>query len=962
MFYTGRFNDKWGNTADVNVSDALVVYANINSPSFTSEATFSAAENQTAIGTVTATDSDGDTITYSISGSEITINPSSGVIAFASAPDYETKSTYTATVTASDGTNSATQDITVNVTNVNDIAPEFTSNATFSAGENQTSIGTVTATDADGDGIVYSISGSDITINSSTGFNTFTTAPEYETKTTYTAEVTASEAANSATQDITVNVTNVNDIAPVFTSANNFSVVEGQTAIGTVTATDAEGDDVTFTVSGTELTITSGGVLTFVSAPDYETKSSYTATVTASDGVNTSNQNITIDVTFNYEYPDHWDQHQANLNKIKDVYTNPIGFNLDKVWFTTFNINKDKFSTTRFDYFLEDPYFQGNVGVNTWFTEGDATYYFNCNWVPQVPSEGATKIFKYVNGEFNKLIYQKNEGCNHPFSIKNKDGSFQHIFLGLDEGKLGTGSQALGDTYTFNTQSGEFTNLNFSIGSHGQHVFDYQQDGDEDIISNDFGKIVASGNPFILRNDGENNFSVVMVPQPDFIETGRLRYSTMSAAAFYESGYLKVVYTDFDVSKELDNRWGIEAEKNVIVTYEPNNLTVVDVTQLPDPYSEENFVNLEYYNQSWIGSNGLSHDVRSTPIDIDYDGDIDIVIGSQVYGENISLPQILINNNGVFEDQTESRLFNWVFATGSIHRWDFADVNGDGYLDIITKDGCNNLLESSDGELIAIRPNGCELKVAVNDGTGHFISIIEPTHILQIFEGNEFKTGRILPIFGMDQNRNLSWVYADGMECNGCYNEGNHEIFTVKLDGILSTGPNGMDPAIRGEPGFNEFYYLLHHADARDAVSSGQYDNGLEHYIAVGKDLGYSPNAKSSTNVTVDSYSINPVHTVKSKYVNLVPSITSSATFSAAENQTAIGTVTVTDAEGDDVTFTVSGTELAITSAGVLTFASAPDYETKTSYTATVTASDGTNSTTQSITVNVTDVNEAPNS
>ena len=46
-------------------------------------------------------------------------------------------------------------------------------------------------------------------------------------------------------------------------------------------------------------------------------------------------------------------------------------------------------------------------------------------------------------------------------------------------------------------------------------------------------------------------------------------------------------------------------------------------------------------------------------------------------------------------------------------------------------------------------------------------------------------------------------------------------------------------------------------------------------------------------------------------------------------------------------------TELAITSAGVLTFVSEPDYETKTSYTATVTASDGTNSSTQDITVNI---------
>ena len=71
-------------------------------------------------------------------------------------------------------------------------------------------------------------------------------------------------------------------------------------------------------------------------------------------------------------------------------------------------------------------------------------------------------------------------------------------------------------------------------------------------------------------------------------------------------------------------------------------------------------------------------------------------------------------------------------------------------------------------------------------------------------------------------------------------------------------------------------------------------------------------------------------------------------------------TVTATDVDTSDssITFTVSGSELSITSAGVLTFASAPDYETKTSYTATVTATDGTNSTTQSITVNVTDIDD----
>ena len=68
---------------------------------------------------MTATDADGDSLTYSISGSEINIS-SSGVLTFATAPDYETKNSYTATVTVSDGTDSATQGITVTITDVDE--------------------------------------------------------------------------------------------------------------------------------------------------------------------------------------------------------------------------------------------------------------------------------------------------------------------------------------------------------------------------------------------------------------------------------------------------------------------------------------------------------------------------------------------------------------------------------------------------------------------------------------------------------------------------------------------------------------------------------------------------------------------------------------------------------------------------------------------------------------------------
>ena len=112
---------------------------------------------------------------------------------------------------------------------------------------------------------------------------------------TYTITYSATDAAgNTSTATRTVNV--VDTTPPVITSSDTFVADENQTAIGTVTATDLQ--TITFAVSGTELQITSGGVLTFVVAPDYETKNVYTATVTATDASSNSvTQDITVNVT-----------------------------------------------------------------------------------------------------------------------------------------------------------------------------------------------------------------------------------------------------------------------------------------------------------------------------------------------------------------------------------------------------------------------------------------------------------------------------------------------------------------------------------------------------------------------------------------------------------------------------------------------------------------------------------------
>ncbi|EAS45907.1 cadherin domain protein [marine gamma proteobacterium HTCC2207] len=299
-----NFEVKASYSATVVVSDGTnvttsAITVSINNvddmaPVFTSAAAFSAAENQTSIGTVTATDVDSDLVTFSVDSTELAIS-SDGVLSFIAAADFETKSAYSVTVTATDGTNTATQIIAITVTDADEDAPVISSSPAFSAAENQTAIGSVLATDAGS--LSFSISGTELAI-SSEGVLSFVSTPDYETKATYTATVTVTDAGSLATsQNITVAVTDIDDVAPVFTSEASFSAAENQTSIGTVTATDVDSDLVTFSVDSAELAISSGGVLSFINAADFETKSAYSVTVTATDGTNTATQIIAITVT-----------------------------------------------------------------------------------------------------------------------------------------------------------------------------------------------------------------------------------------------------------------------------------------------------------------------------------------------------------------------------------------------------------------------------------------------------------------------------------------------------------------------------------------------------------------------------------------------------------------------------------------------------------------------------------------
>ena len=211
-------------------------------------------------------------------------------------------------------TASAVSDNAVVAAPVSNNAPEFdTETASRSIAENtaaEQNIGAaVTATDADGDTLTYSLGGTDVAsfaIVSGSGQLQTKAALNYETKSSYTVRVTATDQ-SSATDSITVTIS-VTDVAeaPVISGDDTVTIEVAENTTGvirTFRAMDADaGDTITWYVEGTDgssFTI-SGGVVSVASGTslDYESaKTSYSITVKASDGALSDTVTVTVDVT-----------------------------------------------------------------------------------------------------------------------------------------------------------------------------------------------------------------------------------------------------------------------------------------------------------------------------------------------------------------------------------------------------------------------------------------------------------------------------------------------------------------------------------------------------------------------------------------------------------------------------------------------------------------------------------------
>ncbi|MCG9128915.1 cadherin domain-containing protein, partial [Candidatus Poribacteria bacterium] len=222
--------------SDGSQTDTISITINVTdvneAPVFASNSATRSIDENTAADTnigdaITAMDDDGDTLTYTLGGTDAAsfgIDSTSGQLSTKSALDYEVKRSYSVTITVTDPDNeTGSIAVTINVNDVSDVNPPIfnvAGNITLSVAENtaaDTNIGDpVTAKRLSP--ITYSLTGTNankFSINSRTGQIRTKAALDYETKKSYTVSVVATNSDGSATKDVTINVTDVLESTPL---------------------------------------------------------------------------------------------------------------------------------------------------------------------------------------------------------------------------------------------------------------------------------------------------------------------------------------------------------------------------------------------------------------------------------------------------------------------------------------------------------------------------------------------------------------------------------------------------------------------------------------------------------------------------------------------------------------------------------------------------------------------------
>ena len=260
------------------------------------------AANGTAVHTVSASDPDGDVLTFTITGgntsSALSINNSGQItVTDAAALNYETIPSFNLTVRVSDGTLFDDADITINL---NDVAESLSAiDATESLNENSSDgmlVHTVSVSNPDGKALTYEITAGNVDtafdINSDGQITVTNPATlDFETMPSFNLTVRVSDGNLFDDAAITITLIDVNEIPSAVgatVSLNENS--PGGTVVHAVVASDPDGDILNYAIiagNGNDtFTISNSGVVSVSpsSQLDFEATPSFALTIMVSDG------------------------------------------------------------------------------------------------------------------------------------------------------------------------------------------------------------------------------------------------------------------------------------------------------------------------------------------------------------------------------------------------------------------------------------------------------------------------------------------------------------------------------------------------------------------------------------------------------------------------------------------------------------------------------------------------------
>ena len=272
----------------------------------------------------------------------LTIDTITGEVRLTESPDYETRTSYDFTVTASDGVLSDSIDVTLNVGDVNE-APFFDSGQANITVEENTDAGALifrpVATDPEGDTLGYTVAGADadkVTVDPATGEVRLNEAPDYAAQPSYEFTVIASDGGLSGLIDVRVDVDEYVP-GPIDLDPRENVVVENWrpgSSVGITLGTDPSGDgSLTLSLEPSELfsldTATGQVTLRDGAVIDYESQTSHqlTATVTNDAG---ERESTSFTVSVEDVIEDSWDSGEFGFpDRVISTDGSPVIQNFD---------------------------------------------------------------------------------------------------------------------------------------------------------------------------------------------------------------------------------------------------------------------------------------------------------------------------------------------------------------------------------------------------------------------------------------------------------------------------------------------------------------------------------------------------------------------------------------------------------------------------------------------------------